>query len=100
MRGQGGLGRWSAHVQTNIRQGILTQFGAGNVEGLAEAALHDVALVVEEGGEGVHQAGDQQGGQAGQAEEQVTGGAHILHSDIIISMFSHDGKMENANGWQ
>ena len=70
---------------------MLTQFRAGNVEGLAEAALHDVPLVVEEGGEAVHQAGHQQGRQAGQAEEQVTGGADILHS--VISMVSHHGKM-------
>ena len=34
---------------------IFTQFGAGDVERLAEAALHDVALVVEEGGEAVQQ---------------------------------------------
>ena len=57
---------------------IFTQFGAGDVERLAEAALHDVALVVEEGGEAVHQAGHHQRRQAGQPEEQVTGGADIL----------------------
>lgn len=73
---------------------MLTQFGAGNVEGLAEAALHDVPLVVEEGGEAVHQAGHQQGGQAGQAEEQVAGGADVLHRHSGISMFSHHGEMQ------
>ena len=52
---------------TNQRAGLLTQFGAGDVEGLAEAALHDVALVVEEGCEAVHEARHQERGETGQA---------------------------------
>ena len=35
-------------------------------------------LVVEEGCEGVHEAGQQQRGEAGQTQEQVTRGADVL----------------------
>ena len=49
-------------------------------------------LVVEEGCEGVHEAGQQQRGEAGQTQEQVTRGADVLthhHHHIIINHHHH-----------
>ena len=62
------------------------QFRCWNVERFPQAALHDVPLVVEEGRQGVQEAGQQEGGEAGHTKEEVAGGTNVLQlSDINIS---------------
>ena len=52
-------GNHEQHVegQEDDPGGDSVQFGGGNVERFPEAALHDVSLVVEKGGQGVQEAG-------------------------------------------
>ena len=57
----------------------VTQFRRGNVEWLAQATLHDVTLVVEEGGQAVQYSWQQERSKTGQTQEQVTCGADILN---------------------